>query len=97
MRISLLLASALLLSSCAQTPVVSSPPLPPLPQAVKEPPNASAEGTSTESLQTLQHNMQRDLEMSLQQFHNGMLRKLRESLAKVKPSQPDTGPAGGGR
>lgn len=94
MRIMLLLLPALLLSSCAQTQ--NPPSLPsqsrPLPEVLTNPPSASAEGTSTESLRVLNWNMQRDLELSLQKFHSEMLQELRMSLETLKASPPPSAP-----
>lgn len=93
MKRTLLLVSALLLSSCAQNPPPVLPVERPLPEAITKPPSVFVEGTSTSSLQSLQHNMQRDLEMSLQKFHDDMLLKLRLSLESLKPVPLPTGAA----
>lgn len=94
MRNTLLLLAALLLSSCAQNPppALSQPSLP-LPEAVKEAPSASAEGTFTLLLQEHHSDTLNALVQSLQNMHNETQLDLRQSIEKLKGWPLPTAPA----
>ena len=94
MRNMLLLCSALAILGCAHNPRSSLPANRPLPEAVTNPPAASAEGSFATGSQISQTLMQDDLQRTLQEFHNDMLKQLMESLLAPKKSPPPTAPVG---
>jgi len=94
MRNTLLTFAVLVLSSCAQ--VTAPPELPPgsspIPEAVKNPPAASAEGSFTSELQKSLDDRQSELVRSLQNLQNAMESDLLGLLKKRSPSQPPSEP-----
>lgn len=95
MRNTLLISLVLALSACAQ--VAAPPELPldrsPIPEAVKHPPGASAEGSFTSDLQRSLDDRQTELVRSLQSLQDAMENDLLGLLKKLNPSPPLSGPA----
>lgn len=95
MRNTILIFAVLVLSSCAQ--VTAPPELPldrsPIPEAVKNPPAASAEGSFTSDLQKSLDDRQTELVRSLQSLQDAMESDLLGLLKKLNPSPLPSEPA----